>query len=118
MPAIWCGGSDGDYREAVEVLDLLGESGVFGNEPGQALPVRIERRAPESFTPIEAPLPSSDELKKLLRKSGREQKLDAERGLWGYESYCKDRVCGYYTPAPRCQGKCRKYYPEGGLGLS
>ena len=93
-----------------------------------------------------AVLPQGEALKKLMRKSGRYQKLDDPKGIWGYESYCVDGVvsldplppccssltrsqplflflslshqCGYYTPAPKCQGECRKYYPDGGLGLS
>ncbi len=77
--------------------------------------------APEVFEADEAknanPL-AGDALKKALRQSGRFKRFDDDKnGLWGYESYCKDRVCGYYTVAPKCQGVCRKYYPDGSLGL-
>ena len=112
--------------------------------------VRFGSGLPSSFEVDEeadaAVLPQGEALKKLMRKSGRYQKLDDPKGLWGYESYCVDGVvsldppppccssltrsqplflflslshqCGYYTPAPKCQGECRKYYPDGGLGLS
>ena len=112
--------------------------------------VRFGSGLPSSFEVDEeadaAVLPQGEALKKLMRKSGRYQKLDDPKGIWGYESYCVDGVvslepppprcpsltrsqplflflslshqCGYYTPAPKCQGECRKYYPDGGLGLS
>uniref|UniRef100_A0A7S2Z2T0 Uncharacterized protein n=1 Tax=Chloropicon laureae TaxID=464258 RepID=A0A7S2Z2T0_9CHLO len=106
---------------SVSVLQLLGESEIYGNEPGFDLPVRVVIGEPESFEADASknadPL-RGDALKKALKQSGRFKRFDDDKsGLWGYESYCKDRVCGYYTVAPKCQGACRKYYPDGSLGL-
>ena len=46
-----------------------------------------------------AVLPQGEALKKLMRKSGRYQKLDDPKGIWGYESYCVDGV-GSLDPPP------------------
>ena len=119
-PGVWTGGEDPrDLAEARRALQLLAESGVFGNVPGSPLAVGLAER-PAEFEPLdvdELP-PGSKELKQALKKSGRYRKLDdPDKGLWGFVSYCENRVCGFYTNAPKCVGACRKYYPDGSLGL-
>ena len=47
-----------------------------------------------------AVLPQGEALKKLMRKSGRYQKLDDPKGIWGYESYCVDGVVSLDPPPP------------------
>ena len=65
--------------------------------------VRFGSGLPSSFEVDEeadaAVLPQGEALKKLMRKSGRYQKLDDPKGIWGYESYCVDGV-GSLDPPP------------------
>jgi hypothetical protein len=108
--------------ESKKVLQLLGESGIYGDNQQQIvapLPVNLVLGLPETFEEnANQKNLKGDALKKALKKSGRYAFFDdARTGLWGYESYCKNNVCGYYTAAPKCVGSCRKYYPEGSLGL-
>ena len=119
-PTIWCGGyTPDDPKEAARALNLLAESMVFGNRAGEALAVRVFEGRPASFEVDDAanaaPLVGKA-LVQARKKSGRFRKLDD--GLWGFVEYCEKRVCGYYENAPRCQGTCRVYYPDGKLGLS
>ena len=66
--------------------------------------VRFGSGLPSSFEVDEeadaAVLPQGEALKKLMRKSGRYQKLDDPKGIWGYESYCVDGVVSLDPPAP------------------
>ena len=66
--------------------------------------VRFGSGLPSSFEVDEeadaAVLPQGEALKKLMRKSGRYQKLDDPKGIWGYESYCVDGVVSLDPPPP------------------
>ena len=66
--------------------------------------VRFGSGLPSSFEVDEeadaAVLPQGEALKKLMRKSGRYQKLDDPKGIWGYESYCVDGVVSLEPPPP------------------
>ena len=83
--------------------------------------VRFGSGLPSSFEVDEeadaAVLPQGEALKKLMRKSGRYQKLDDPKGIWGYESYCVDGVVSREPPPPCCSSSLANEKPTS-LSLS
>mmetsp|Transcript_6482 Transcript_6482/g.11840 ORF Transcript_6482/g.11840 Transcript_6482/m.11840 type:complete len:309 (+) Transcript_6482:38-964(+) len=95
------------YLEASRVLRILGESQIFGNEdPSLALPVKIIQGQPSTFEVLDGKNAAltKDDLKKLLKKSGRYRFLDDEKtGLWGLSS---SRAFSFFFTISSCSCSC------------
>ena len=89
----------------------LERSGVFG--PGRPVATAVLEGAPQ-FQPAPeeeqgAGLRDARALEEARRRSGRTRAHDE---IWGLQSFCKDRVCGYVRFAKGCSGECLDVFPQ------